>query len=117
MHHLSVDMKACVEACLRCYSVCLGSAMNHCLESGASTPSPTTSGSCWPAPRCAARRRISCSSTRITTSTRAKNARRFARRVPRTASVSGICRTALMNAAGARRAVKRWLLEQKEYPL
>lgn len=40
MHHLSVDMKACVEACLRCYSVCLGSAMNHCLESGGKHTEP-----------------------------------------------------------------------------
>jgi hypothetical protein len=34
MHHQSPEMKACIEECLRCYSVCLGEAMNHCLEAG-----------------------------------------------------------------------------------
>jgi hypothetical protein len=33
-HHTSPEMKACVEECLRCYSVCLSTAMNHCLEMG-----------------------------------------------------------------------------------
>lgn len=40
MHHLSTDMKACIEACLRCYSMCLGTAMNHCLETGGEHTEP-----------------------------------------------------------------------------
>jgi hypothetical protein len=33
-HHLSPEMEACVNECLKCYSVCLGTAMHHCLEAG-----------------------------------------------------------------------------------
>lgn len=39
-HHLSDEMKACVEECLRCYSVCLGTAMHHCLEAGGEHVAP-----------------------------------------------------------------------------
>ena len=34
MHHVSQEMQACIAACLKCYSVCLGTAMHHCLEAG-----------------------------------------------------------------------------------
>jgi hypothetical protein len=34
MNHLSADMRACIDACLRCHCVCLGMAMGHCLEQG-----------------------------------------------------------------------------------
>lgn len=34
MDHLSAEMRACLEECLRCHSTCLGMAMNHCLEAG-----------------------------------------------------------------------------------
>ena len=34
MHKMSPDMQACIEECLRCYSMCLSTAMNHCLEMG-----------------------------------------------------------------------------------
>ena len=34
MNHQSPDMQACIDACLKCYSVCLGTAMNHCLKVG-----------------------------------------------------------------------------------
>lgn len=34
MNDLSPEIKACIEQCLRCHSVCLGTAMNHCLETG-----------------------------------------------------------------------------------
>ncbi len=34
MHHSSPEMRDCIESCLRCYAVCLGSAMRHCLEAG-----------------------------------------------------------------------------------
>lgn len=39
-HHLSGEMKACVEECLRCYSICLGTAMRHCLEAGGEHVAP-----------------------------------------------------------------------------
>lgn len=28
------NMKDCIDDCLKCYSVCLSTAMNHCLETG-----------------------------------------------------------------------------------
>ncbi|MCK8786881.1 four-helix bundle copper-binding protein [Roseomonas sp. NAR14] len=34
MHHMSTEMQACIEECLRCHSTCLSMAMNHCLEVG-----------------------------------------------------------------------------------
>ena len=34
MHQLSAEMRACIDECLRCYQVCLGMAMTHCLEEG-----------------------------------------------------------------------------------
>jgi hypothetical protein len=34
MHHISKAMQSCVEECLACYRVCLGTAMTHCLETG-----------------------------------------------------------------------------------
>lgn len=34
MHKFSREMQACIDECLKCYSVCLGSAMTHCLEQG-----------------------------------------------------------------------------------
>ena len=34
MHHMSAEMQACIDECLRCHSSCLGMAMNHCLEQG-----------------------------------------------------------------------------------
>ncbi|MGE3830813.1 MAG: four-helix bundle copper-binding protein [Parvibaculaceae bacterium] len=34
MHHLSTDMKECIDECLSCYSMCLSTAMGHCLEMG-----------------------------------------------------------------------------------
>lgn len=34
MQHLPSDMQACVEACLRCHSTCLGMSSHHCLEAG-----------------------------------------------------------------------------------
>ena len=40
MHHMSREMQACVEACLRCYQVCLSTAMGHCLERGGEHVAP-----------------------------------------------------------------------------
>ncbi len=34
MQTQSLDMRACIEECLRCYSICLSMASNHCLEAG-----------------------------------------------------------------------------------
>lgn len=35
MHErISPDVKACIEECLRCHSICLGMASHHCLEAG-----------------------------------------------------------------------------------
>ena len=34
MHQLSREMETCVEACQRCSAICLGTAMQHCLEEG-----------------------------------------------------------------------------------
>ena len=39
-HRLSAKMQGCVDECLRCYSVCLGTAMNHCLEAGGEHVAP-----------------------------------------------------------------------------
>lgn len=39
-HHLDAAMQDCVDACLRCYGVCLGSAMGHCLETGGEHVAP-----------------------------------------------------------------------------
>ncbi len=30
----SDEMNRCIEACLNCYQICLGTAKNHCLEAG-----------------------------------------------------------------------------------
>jgi len=40
MHHLDDAMQDCVDACLKCYSVCLGAAMHHCLEAGGEHVAP-----------------------------------------------------------------------------
>jgi hypothetical protein len=32
--HLSPEMKSCIDECLHCYSICLSTAMGHCLELG-----------------------------------------------------------------------------------
>lgn len=40
MHHLSVEMQNCVDACLRCHQACLGEAMGHCLEAGGEHVAP-----------------------------------------------------------------------------
>ena len=40
MNQLSQEMKSCVGECLRCYQVCLGTAMTHCLETGGKHTEP-----------------------------------------------------------------------------
>lgn len=34
MQYINSQMLSCIEECLRCYSVCLSTVMNHCLEAG-----------------------------------------------------------------------------------
>jgi hypothetical protein len=34
MHQMSKEMNACIDECLNCYKICLGTAMTHCLEQG-----------------------------------------------------------------------------------
>lgn len=34
MNHVSPQMQACIDECLRCYQMCLGMASNHCLPAG-----------------------------------------------------------------------------------
>jgi hypothetical protein len=34
MNHLGAEMQHCIDECLRCYQVCLSTAMGHCLEMG-----------------------------------------------------------------------------------
>ena len=41
MHSISSEMQACIDECLRCYQMCLGMAMTHCLEEGGSHTEPT----------------------------------------------------------------------------
>jgi hypothetical protein len=40
MHQLSQQMRSCIDECLRCYQVCLGTAMTHCLETGGKHTEP-----------------------------------------------------------------------------
>jgi hypothetical protein len=40
MHHTDAAMQACIDNCLKCYSVCTGMAMNHCLEAGGKHTEP-----------------------------------------------------------------------------
>jgi hypothetical protein len=43
MHQMSAEMRSCIDDCLRCYRTCLGTAMTHCLEQGASISNPAIS--------------------------------------------------------------------------
>ncbi|MBR0967183.1 four-helix bundle copper-binding protein [Bradyrhizobium diazoefficiens] len=36
----SKEMQACIDECLRCYRMCLGTAMTHCLEAGGEHVAP-----------------------------------------------------------------------------
>lgn len=40
MKQISTDMQACIDECLRCYQICLGSAMTHALETGGKHTDP-----------------------------------------------------------------------------
>jgi hypothetical protein len=40
MHKLSQEMQRCIDECLRCYQVCLGTGMTHCLEMGGKHTEP-----------------------------------------------------------------------------
>ncbi|MBB4185113.1 four-helix bundle copper-binding protein [Sinorhizobium terangae] len=40
MAHVDPRMQACIDNCLDCYSVCLSTAMNHCLQAGGEHTEP-----------------------------------------------------------------------------
>lgn len=40
MHQMTQEMQQCIQECLRCHSVCLQEAMNHCLEAGGQHTEP-----------------------------------------------------------------------------
>jgi hypothetical protein len=40
MHKIIADMQTCIDNCLACYSVCLSTAMGHCLETGGKHTEP-----------------------------------------------------------------------------
>lgn len=40
MRHLPEEMRACIEACLKCYATCLSMASGHCLEVGGTHAEP-----------------------------------------------------------------------------
>lgn len=40
MHHMSPEMKECIDNCLSCYSECLSMTMGHCLEMGGKHTEP-----------------------------------------------------------------------------
>lgn len=40
MQHISDEMQDCIDNCLECYSVCLSTAMHHCLETGGKHTEP-----------------------------------------------------------------------------
>jgi hypothetical protein len=60
VHQISKEVQTCIEECLSCYRVCLGTAMPHCLETGGKHVEPSTSEACKPAPKFALQPHISC---------------------------------------------------------
>lgn len=40
-HHLTDEMRSCIEACLACGTTCLSDAIGHCLEKGGRHTEPT----------------------------------------------------------------------------
>lgn len=40
MHQTAPEMKRCIDECLNCYRVCLGTGMTHCLEKGGDHVAP-----------------------------------------------------------------------------
>ena len=40
MHAFSRDVTECIDACLDCHKICLGTAMTHCLEEGGEHTAP-----------------------------------------------------------------------------
>ncbi len=84
----SKEMQACIDECLRCYQMCLGTAMTHCLESGGKHVEPKHIRLMMACARYAELRRTSCFSIRLTMRTSARSAPRSAPNAPRTASAS-----------------------------
>lgn len=41
MHHaITTDVQSCIDECLRCHTVCLADAINHCLQMGGAHAAP-----------------------------------------------------------------------------
>jgi hypothetical protein len=40
-HHVSPEMRRCIEACEKCHNICLQSAMRYCLETGGKHVEPS----------------------------------------------------------------------------
>jgi hypothetical protein len=86
MHPVNDEMKSCIAECLRCYQMCLSTAMGHCLKIGGQHTQPQHFSLMWRAPRFAGLRRISCFSARNFTNSLVANAPRSANNAPRIAS-------------------------------
>ncbi|MFD1709189.1 four-helix bundle copper-binding protein [Ottowia sp. GY511] len=41
MEHTNAQMQACIDQCLKCYQVCQGMALTHCLKLGGQHTEPT----------------------------------------------------------------------------
>ena len=99
--HTHSAMRACIEECLRCYSVCLSTAMNHCLEMGGEHMEKKHFALIM-ACADAGHRPTSCCLAPSTTSTPAPSARKSGRSAQRTATALAICR-GLQGLCGALR--------------
>jgi hypothetical protein len=40
MHTMSQELRSCINECLSCYQICLGTAMTHCLHAGGKHTEP-----------------------------------------------------------------------------
>lgn len=109
MHHMSTEMKACIDNCLACYGECLSMAMGHCLELGGEHTKPAHFKLIM---ACAEICRTSAHFMLIGSepSMSAGNAPKSAPSAPRTANGSATCRAASTPAAAAPIAAARWRL-------
>lgn len=111
MHQVSSEMRACIDACLHCYSTCLGTAMSHCLEAGGKHTEPwhfRLMMAC--AEICRTSVHFMLIGSRIT-NIPAVNARKFARSAQKTAKDWATCRNAWTLAALAQPVAVKWQRE------
>ncbi len=103
MKHMSKDMQACIDECLRCYQTCLGTAMTPCLETGGKHVEPKPF-----------RLMMACSEICRTAAhfmllnTSAANVRKSALNVQRIVSASATWTTVSRPARAAPRVAVRW---------